>query len=106
MLRENENNIIKTPKSKEVKSSKTTTKKDRQTDSASDATFIPSKKFTGSKPGYVYRKDKQGLGYYRDVKPVVDKVWLAKLQSGKAGGGRKSMGGSVKKRRGGGRRSY
>lgn len=25
--------------------------------------FIPSNKFTGSKPGYVFKKDKKGLGY-------------------------------------------
>jgi myosin heavy subunit len=81
--------------------------KDKQSNEEANATFIPSKKYTGSKSGYVFRKDKQGLGYYIDVKPVVDKVWLNKLQnSGKNGGGRKSMGNAVKKRRGGGRRSY
>ena len=33
------------------------------------ADFIPSPKFTGSKPGMVYKKDSKGLGYYKDIKP-------------------------------------
>ena len=28
--------------------------------------FIPSNKFTGSKKGYIFKNDKQGLGYYID----------------------------------------
>jgi len=28
--------------------------------------FIPSENFKGGKPGYVFKKDKQGIGYYRD----------------------------------------
>lgn len=90
------------------KSSKKVTPSD-QVVSTENASFIPSKKYTGSKKGYVFRKDKQGLGYYRDVLPVVDKVWLAKLKSGKAGGGgggRKSIGHTPKKKRGNSRRSY
>lgn len=123
---ESERSPIKTPKSskkrkekaeetelkseKKVKSAekvKPTNDKSNTNDTES-APFIPSKKYTGSKSGYVYRKDKQGLGYYRDVLPVVDKIWLAKLKSGKVGGGRgrKSMGAVSKKRRGNSRRSY
>ena len=33
-----------------------------------DADFIPAKKFAGAKPGYYFRKDKQGVGYYLDKK--------------------------------------
>ena len=29
--------------------------------------FIPSKKFIGAKKGYVFKKDKKGLGYYNDI---------------------------------------
>ncbi len=29
--------------------------------------FIPSDEYTGSKPGYLYYKDKLGLGYYIDT---------------------------------------
>ena len=32
------------------------------------ADFIASKKFAGAKPGYYFRKDKQGVGYYLDKK--------------------------------------
>ena len=32
-----------------------------------DAQFIPAAKFEGSKPGYVFKKDKDGLGYYREA---------------------------------------
>ena len=28
--------------------------------------FIPSKEFVGSKPGYVFKNDSQGIGYYKD----------------------------------------
>lgn len=33
--------------------------------------FISSKKFTTSKPGYVFKKDTKGVGYYKDVPPKV-----------------------------------
>ncbi|KAG7357521.1 ribosomal protein L1p/L10e [Nitzschia inconspicua] len=36
--------------------------------------FIKAKKFKGSKKGYVFKMGSQGLGYYVDVKPVVDKA--------------------------------
>jgi ATP-dependent RNA helicase DDX5/DBP2 len=35
-------------------------------DTKAAADFIPAKKFTGAKPGYYFRKGKQGLGYYID----------------------------------------
>ena len=66
------------------------------------SSFIASKKFTGSKDGYVFRMGPKGVGYYADVKPVVDKAALAALarmgqsrrrkssgSSGKQSGGRK-----------------
>ena len=31
-----------------------------------DKEYIPSNSFTGRKPGYVFKTDEQGLGYYRD----------------------------------------
>ncbi len=36
-------------------------------DAVKDLPFIPSNKFTGSKEGYVYKFDVQGLGFYPDV---------------------------------------
>jgi len=119
--------VLKTPKEKEISRTESeslkskSAKKSKQTEPAnetpkstkkkqsesSDETFIQSKKYTGSKPGYVFRKDKHGLGYYRDVLPVVDKAWLASLKNGSGkGGGRKSMSHTPKKRKGNGRRSY
>lgn len=58
------------------------TKASSNTESSSSGktkTFIVSKKFTGSKDGYVFRKGPKGVGYYADVKPVVDKAALAAL---------------------------
>ena len=54
----------------------------------------------------MFKKGKSGIGYYRDVLPRVDKAFLVGLAK-RGGGGRKSMGGSMKKRKGGkSRRSY
>ena len=32
------------------------------------ASFIASRKFRGAKTGYVFKKDKQGVGYYLEAK--------------------------------------
>jgi len=76
---------------------------------AKNEDFVDAKKFNGSKRGYVFRKGPSGIGYYRDVLPVVDKSGLAGLLAKTTGGGnRKSMGGNAMKRKKGGnsRRSY
>lgn len=56
-------------------------------------TFVASKKFKGSKKGYVFRKGEEGVGYYVDVKPVVDRMAMEALKRSAAqqsrGGGRK-----------------
>ena len=66
-----------------------------------NADFIASKKFKGSKQGYVFHRGKQGLGYYMDIKPVVDKMAMEALKrqatQQSRGGGR--SGGSRKKGR-------
>jgi hypothetical protein len=36
--------------------------------------FVDAKKFKGSKKGYAFKMGKQGVGYYVDVKPTVDKM--------------------------------
>jgi len=89
----------------EAKTPKSSKKKEQP---AEDANFIPSKKFTGSKKGYVFKKSKLGLGYHRDVLPVVDKAWLASLgkRGGGGKGGRKSISHTPMKRKGNKRRSY
>lgn len=106
-----------------VKSKSSKKRKDKQTDNTDDkmqssskkakesnahgAPFIESKKYQGSKKGYVFRKDKSGIGYYLDVLPVVDKEWLASLKRGSGkGGGRKSMSHTPNKRKGKSRISY
>ena len=97
------------PKKKEDKTPKSSTKK-HQALIPEEEGFISSKKFKGAKKGYVFRKSTKGLGYYKDVLPVVDKAALASLVSKSRGGGsRKSMGHGMKKKgKGGGRsrRSY
>eukprot|EP00546_Thalassionema_frauenfeldii_P013727 CAMPEP_0178919482 /NCGR_PEP_ID=MMETSP0786-20121207/14461_1 /TAXON_ID=186022 /ORGANISM="Thalassionema frauenfeldii, Strain CCMP 1798" /LENGTH=433 /DNA_ID=CAMNT_0020593417 /DNA_START=27 /DNA_END=1324 /DNA_ORIENTATION=+ len=42
-------------------------------------TFIPGKKFNGSREGYVFKMGTNGLGYYLDVKPVADPLLLEAL---------------------------
>lgn len=62
--------------------------------------FILSKKFVGSKSGYVFRKGAEGLGYYVDVKPVPDKMAMAALaRLASSPGRRKSSGGKRRGRR-------
>jgi len=64
------------------------------------APFIRAKKYSGSKVGYVFRKGQQGLGYYEDVKPVVDQMMIdAMLRSANSnrGSGKHKKG---KKKRG------
>lgn len=42
--------------------------------------FLPSKSYNGSKAGYVFKKGPQGVGYYVDVKPVVNRMALEAFQ--------------------------
>ena len=105
--KKSESSVEKAPKSS--KKSKTddkeaNTKKTSKTDSLEE-NFIPSKKFVGAKKGFVFTKGKKGLGYYKDIKPVVDKAFLASLGK-RGGGGRKSMGQTPRRRKGSSRRSY
>ena len=73
------------------------------------ADFIASKKFTGSKKGYVFRAGSKGLGYYVDVKPVPDKAALAALarmaQQGHGKSDRRKSSGSMGKQKKGGKKS-
>jgi len=76
----------------------------RKSKNADNAEFVASKKFKGSKEGYVFRKGDQGVGYYLDKKPVVDKMVLqALIRSGSKGGGagKGKRSRSVGKKRGG-----
>jgi len=103
------------PKKKEAKTPKSSSKKHKALIPEEEG-FISSKKFRGEKKGYVFRKSTKGLGYYKDVLPVVDKAAMARFSGHIGGGGRKSMGhgisvpstGKKKKGKSGGRsrRSY
>lgn len=83
-------------------SKKTPKKKGAKESPTEDAAFVPSRKFSGAKKGYVFRKDKLGVGYYKDVLPALDKAWLAGLGK-KSSAGTKSAGSSASKRKKGGR---
>mmetsp|Transcript_18243 Transcript_18243/g.29673 ORF Transcript_18243/g.29673 Transcript_18243/m.29673 type:complete len:514 (-) Transcript_18243:91-1632(-) len=99
---EEEAKEAKTPKSSKKRKSKaedsTTaasakkTPKKNSVESTKDANFIASKKFSGAKKGFVFKKSNLGIGYYKDVIPTVDKSWFASPKSrGGGGGGRKPM---------------
>jgi len=69
-------------------------KKEKQEDKSTEKKdYIAAKRFKGSKKGYVFTMGKQGLGYYIDKKPVVDKMKmeaLLRMGGGKGQGGRKN----------------
>lgn len=53
-------------------------------DDAAGADFIASIRYTGSKKGYVFKKDKKGLGYYIDTyKPVAGTAQTNKRPKGR-----------------------
>lgn len=94
--RENKKRVMDEFESKEKKSSKIEEKKRRKDSKVDDddknkelGDFVASKKFKGSKKGYVFRAGKEGVGYYKDVKPVVDKMILAALSRSFSQGGAK-----------------
>jgi hypothetical protein len=108
------NNAPKQKSAKKVKRGDGTTtdggsSSSSKNESRYDDAFVSSKKFSGAKRGYVFRKGDSGLGYYRDTPPVADRVGLAGLLAKAVVGGRKSMGGqhaNRKKKGGNSRRSY
>lgn len=57
-------------------------KKDADSDITEKKQFIVSRKFTGSKAGYVFYKGPKGIGYYIDVKPVPPFGMIARSNRG------------------------
>lgn len=53
--------------------------------------FIPCEYFKGAKPGYVFKSDERGVGYYPDI--------VSKKAGKRTGGGDKDGGREKKKRR-------
>lgn len=87
------------------KDSKETIKSpDTKKNSDANQTFIPAVKYSGSKNGYVFKKDKQGVGYYIDNKPIVDKAVLDAFvrMGGRNNGGGGGGGGGNRRKSGGG----
>lgn len=86
----------KTPKkSAEKAPKKSAEKKSAEKPAKKNEAFIAAKKFKGSKKGYVFQMGSSGVGYYQNVKPVIDKMALeaiARMQ------GRKKQGGAGKRR--------
>lgn len=73
-------------KSKEKDPSKGKKNQEKKKQIEANKSFVPSKRFQGSKKGYVFRMGKDGLGYYVDVKPVPDKMALMALARMNKGG--------------------
>lgn len=105
------------PAPKETKRKEPSEKKSDE--SSSSSSFVAAKKYAGSKPGFVFKMGPQGVGYYTDVKPVVDRMALEAIMrmastKNKSGGGGGNGGrggksskhhhGSNNRRGGGGRR--
>ena len=63
-----------TPTEPDAESVKSVKKQKKSPASDEGKEFIASKKFSKSKKGYVFRKGDKGVGYYVDVKPVVDRM--------------------------------
>ena len=82
---------VKTPNKSATTATSTTKEQDK--DGGETKEFVAAKKFKGSKKGCVFKMGPQGLGYYKDVPPVVDKMALQAIlrvgQNSKRRGGQK-----------------
>jgi len=66
--------VVKTMDNKQDKDNQDNQDKDNKDNKDKDnQEYIPSNSFTGRKPGYVFKTDEQGLGYYKD-KIEMDKL--------------------------------
>jgi len=107
-----EKNDPKTPKSNKKKKAKVTEHEDKvdkpksakkkktSGEESVSKDFVRSKKFKGSKKGYIFCMGDKGIGYYIDVKPSPD----PSLQRKSVGGRRKSIGGNKKRSKSSGRK--
>lgn len=89
--RMSEDETVPAEKSSKKESDDVVAKKPKKATKAEEQqSFISSKKFKGSKKGYVFRMGKEGLGYYVDVKPKVDHMAMdALMRAAKGRGGQK-----------------
>lgn len=78
-------------KKKAAPPAKEDTSKATKGTSKTNEPFIASKKYSGSKSGYVFKMGNKGVGYYVDLKPKVDPVLIETMlrslkQKGRGGG--------------------
>jgi len=73
----------------------------KTSDSTEKKEFISSRKFKSAKPGYVFKKGPQGVGYYIDVKPVPNFNMV--VRSNRGGNSRSKSPGGKRRKSGGGR---
>lgn len=72
---------VKDTEQQQQEPSTTTTKQsDEKEKKKTKEEFVSSKKFKGAKKGYVFRMGKQGLGYYVDTPPKVNKAALKAVE--------------------------
>ena len=86
-------------KTKATPPAKEETSKTTKGTSTVNEPFVASKKYSGSKSGYVFKMGNKGLGYYVDLKPKVNPMLIETMlrslkQKGSGGGssGRKPKG--------------
>jgi len=90
---------LKLDNNKNQKSAEKKNKTQKSNDEKSD--FIVSKKFNGSKKGYVFKKGEKGVGYYIDVKPVIDEMAMDAIGRANAGSSMKGKSPKNNKKKGG-----
>jgi len=95
------NKKIKEEKKDEGKSPRLDETSKKASTSTEKKQFISSSKFKKAKPGYVFKKGANGVGYYLDVKPAVMFSKVVRSNRGEGSSRSKSPGG--KRRKSGGR---
>jgi ribosome biogenesis protein UTP30 len=85
---------------KEVKKVDKEEKSPKKEEKKVEKSFIAAKKYSGSKKGFVFKAGTDGVGYYKDVKPVVDKAALEAIarMGGRSKGTKSPKGGKRRSR--------
>merc|ERR1712238_474241 len=93
-------------KDKPVQTSDSSAKNGTDSKPTEKKEFMPSRKFKGSKNGYVFYKGPKGVGYYIDVKPVVNFELVVRSNRGREKNNSRSKSAGGKRRKSpGGRRN-
>lgn len=91
------NEVLRSLKMEKKEKTKESGKQEPRSDEKAE--FVASKRFKGSKEGYVFRRGTQGVGYYLDRRPVVDKMMLQALIRSSAQGVAKGGGRTTNKKK-------